>query len=109
MPHTEDPETLINDVIAARKETLMKMIKTSFTSISTWKDREAGGVSGDPISYGKGHHTIKLIKMYRELDTLSQRQLDEGVSPLCQIPKGECDTCTRDWNCYGGGSRIAKE
>ena len=35
--------------------------------------------------------------------------VDEQEDPLCQIPKGECDTCTRGWNCYGGGSRIAKE
>ena len=109
MSSTEDPETLINKVIAARKETLIKMIKKSFARTDAcWMDREAH-YNGDPISYGKGHHTIKLLKMYRELDTLSQRQLGEGLTPFCQIPKGECDACTRDWNCYGGGSRIAKE
>ena len=28
----------------------------------------------------------------------------KSTSPLCQIPEGHCDTCTREFNCYGGGN-----
>ena len=45
-----------------------------------------------------GHVRVDLFNEQEQKDT-----------PFCHIPKGECDTCTRGWDCYGGGSRIAKE